>query len=226
MSKTIIIIMKHLRYIVIWLMLIPLHGLCKGEDDDFHRHRFGMSGALTSSDTWQLDFTYHYMLTRNIGVGGALGTWEQWYIDGMPSGDNWWIDSDDEHIGNIYLRPSLLLVSPRLFSAGLWIFALMAEPGVMMNVPYQRVCIEMSENHHITDYKYVSTSRGQWCAFECRAGIEANFMYGNITLGYMFSTLDIYGIRRNLHFDGVSFGDFYPRRRLMHGAFLSVTIGL
>lgn len=218
--------MKFLRAIIIILFLSPLLVSGEGKEDDFGRHRLGFSGALTSSDTWQAETSYHFMLTRNIGIGGAIGMWQQYFIDGYPSGNNWQIDSDDEKISNLFLRPSIILVSPRLFSLGLWNFALMAEPGVMMNIPYQRVTIDILEGYHTVDYKHASTSRGQWCAFECKAGIEANFMYGSITLGYLFSNLDIFGISRNLHYDGVRFGDFYPDRKLMHGAFISLSFNI
>ena len=55
---------------------------------------------------------------------------------------------------------------------------------------------------------------------------EKNLMYGSITLGYLFSNLDIFGISRNLHYDGVRFGDFYPDRKLMHGAFISLSFNI
>lgn len=218
--------MKFLNSLILMLFLFPLTVSSGGKEDDFGRHCLGMSGALTSSDTWQVDLSYHFMLTRNIGVGAALGSWKQYFIDGFPSGPGWEIDSEDEKISNFYLRPSVLLVSPRLFSLGLWNFALRAEPGVMMNVPYQGVCIDILEDYHTVDYKHISTSRGQWCAFECKAGIEANFMYGTISAGYMFSTLDIYGISRNLHYNGVSFGDFYPKAGVIHGAYLSLSFNI
>ena len=38
-------------------------------------NRFGINGALTSSDSWLLEYSYHYMLNKYIGLGGSAGTW-------------------------------------------------------------------------------------------------------------------------------------------------------
>lgn len=51
---------------------------------------------------------------------------------------------------NLYLRPSVILKSPYVkFKATEW--SLYAEPGGMLNVPYQRVCIEKTQNPMLTD---------------------------------------------------------------------------
>lgn len=47
-------------------------------EDETH-HRIGFNGALTSSDSWQLEFSYHYMFNRYIGLGGSMGSWQVWY---------------------------------------------------------------------------------------------------------------------------------------------------
>ena len=61
------------------------------DDDPTGKHRFGLNGALTSSDTWQMEMEYHYMFLPYIGVGGSFGMWKQYYYDGLPGGSDWWL---------------------------------------------------------------------------------------------------------------------------------------
>lgn len=56
--------------------------------EDKTHHRIGFNGALTSSDSWQLEFSYHYMFNRYIGLGGSMGSWQVWYEDGWASLQN------------------------------------------------------------------------------------------------------------------------------------------
>lgn len=81
------------------------------------------------------------MFCKFVGVGGALGYWSNYYDDGWASGSNWNIDEDDNRPSNFYLRPSVVLKSPSVrFKQTQW--CLYAEPGIMLNVPYQQVSIE------------------------------------------------------------------------------------
>ncbi len=196
------------------------------EDDKIGPHRFGFIGALTSSDTWQLEMGYHYMLRPWLGLGGELGMWKQYYSDGLPEGHDWIIDSDDEYLQNLYLRPSVLLVSPTLFHIRDAQFGLVAEPGVMLNIPYQSVGINKLEGLIATDYVSRGTSKGQWCAVDCRVGLNVKIGPVNITAGYLVSNFDIYGIARNIKYDGVKFDTFYPKKKLMQGAYLSLTANI
>lgn len=196
------------------------------EDDPMGRHRFGFNGALTSSDTWQLETEYHYMLNPYVGLGGSLGVWKQYYYDGLPDGRDWELDDDDRYLSNLYLRPSVLLVSPALFRIKDAKVHLMAEPGIMMNVPYQCVGINIYENGIETDYKSPSSSRGQWCAVDCRAGVTVKVGPANFSAGYMISNFSIYSIAGNIEFRGEKFSRFYPNKRYLQGAFLSVTLDI
>lgn len=216
-----------------WLLVVLLCACsiatasAKGEEDDeIGPHRFGFMGALTSSDTWQLEMGYHYMLCPWVGLGGEFGMWKQYYYDGLPGGRGWEIDSDDELLQNLYLRPSVLLVSPALFHIRDARFGLVAEPGVMLNIPYQCVGINKLDGLITTDYVTRSSSRGQWCAVDCRVGLNVKIGRLNVTAGYLVSNFDIYGIARNIRYDGVKFGTFYPKKKLMQGAYLSLTANI
>lgn len=64
--------MRKLLLVVFILITSPLILLAKETVDKTH-HRVGFNGALTSSDTWQLEFSYHYMLNKYVGLGGSVG---------------------------------------------------------------------------------------------------------------------------------------------------------
>ncbi len=196
------------------------------DDDPTGKHRFGLNGALTSSDTWQTEMEYHYMFLPYIGVGGSFGMWKQYYYDGLPGGSDWWLIDDDEYISNLYLRPSLVLISPALLKIRDAKIKLLAEPGIMMNVPYQCVGIDIYENGVPVDYVTRSSSKGQWCAIDCRAGVNVTIGPINITAGYLISNFNIYGISRNIEFRGEKFSKYYPNKRYLQGAFLSLTCNI
>ena len=54
--------MRKILLVVLILITSPLILLAKDTEDNTHR-RVGFNGALTSSDTWQLEFSYHYITT-------------------------------------------------------------------------------------------------------------------------------------------------------------------
>ena len=207
------------------LVVIPFVLLANNDEDKTH-HRVGFNGALTSSYTWQLEFSYHYMFNRYIGVGGSAGSWEVYYEEGWASDKNWNIDDDDNKPWNFYIRPSVLLKTPALkYRACEW--SIFAEPGVMLNIPYQRVCIESRHNGSATEYDYISTTKGQWLASDLRVGVSVSVSLDSdqfgVSAGYMMSNLDVYSQYRHLSYKGVSFEKFYSRKPFMQGAYISLS---
>ena len=189
-------------------------------EEDSLKNRIAFSGALTSSDSWQLEFSYHYMFNKHIGLGVSLGSWKVYYEEGWASGSNWNIDEDDNKPWNFYIRPSLILKTPSLkYRACSW--SIFAEPGLMLNIPYQRVCIESTSNWPVIDYHYISTSRGQWLAMDLRVGVSLDIRPCGISVGYMMSNHDVYSQYRHLSYSGVSFEKFYLKKPFMQGAFIS-----
>lgn len=207
------------------MLLLPF-AMCAedGKEDNFEftYNRASISGMLTSSYSWQLELAYHYMLNRYIGIGASVGAWNVYFVEGYASGKDWHIDSDDEKPGNLFLRPSIVLKSPAI-KVGQVDLGLFAEPGVMMNVPYTRVWIRRTTDWPEFDYKKVSTSKGQWCAFDLRAGLFANIGPCGVAAGYLMSNLDVYSQYRHLSYDGTSFSKFYPKKSFLQGAFLTLS---
>lgn len=213
------------RLLILFIALSALTAAYAGGDpyDLGHASRFrlGLNFQFTSFKTWQIDFGCHYMVTPWLGLGGSLGGWRQYGQWTSPEGPDWWVLKSDRHASNVFLRPSVLFMSPGWVKIGRTEWGVMAEPGVMMNVPNQRVTIEKSEHWDYEDNIHVSTGKGQWCAVDCRAGIYMKAGPVYILAGYTVSNLDIYGMYRHLEYDGVKFKDFYPKRKGLQGAFIT-----
>lgn len=192
------------------------------DDVDFTHHRSALTGALTSSDAWQVEISYHYMFWRYLGVGGSAGAWGNYYEDGFASGNGWEIDDDDNKPGNVYLRPSIRLCSPAI-TIGSVPLSLSAEPGVMFNIPYRRAYIKRFTRWPDYEYEHISTTGGQWLAVDLRLGVHVDIGRFGLTLGYLMSNLDIYSQTRHLSYKGTSFRTFYPSKPFMQGVFASIS---
>lgn len=208
-------------YLIVLLGIITTFPI-KADDEYFTHNRAAFSGTLTSSDSYSLEMSYHYMFCKFVGVGGALGYWSNYYDDGWASGSNWNIDEDDNRPSNFYLRPSVVLKSPSVrFKQTQW--CLYAEPGIMLNVPYQQVSIEKTQNWTHTEYDYISTNKGQWFAIDVRLGINMDIGPCGFSAGYMMSNLDIYSQYRHLSYNCTTFEKFYPKKPFMQGAYLTLS---
>lgn len=213
--------MKRLTTLFLFCMIISAAIARKTVGPD--RHRVAFTGMLTSSITWQLEGSYHFMISPYVGIGGGIGCWEAFDPDGFPWGQGWEIDDESEKITSVYLHPSVILRSPalKLGNVGL---RLIAEPGIMLDFPYSMVWInEVSPEGRFIDNHHIGTGRGQWCAFDCRMGLCVDFGQIDIIAGWMVSNFDIYSMRRHLSYDGVRFSKFYPRKPFMQGAYLSIS---
>ncbi len=222
MKKSIKVILS----LVTTLLALPCHAQDdqekREENFDFNNNRVAFSGALTSSDSYQLEFSYHYMFNRYIGLGSAFGFWKVLYEEGRASGNDWKIESDDNKPYNIYLRPSLILKSPALKIKKVDI-GIFAEPGVMLNLPFTSAYV--CQYTHWPDYKrkWIHTTGGQWFAVDLRAGIYVNIGPIGISAGYMLSNHDVYSQYRHLSYKGHSFAEYYPKKPFMQGAYLNAS---
>lgn len=201
----------------------PLKSTNPKEDPfEFGHHRVALDGAITSSSTYILEASYHYMINQHVGIGAGIGLNQSYSADAHPSGNNWEIDSDTSRPGNMYLHLSALFKTPSLiFKSISW--GLMAEPGVALQVPYARCYVEDLEHLQVTNRHLLSTNKGQVFSADARIGIYANFNRIGISAGYILTTFDINSYYRNFSYRGVSFDKFYPHRPVSHGAFLTLS---
>lgn len=66
-------------------MLAMVAVVVRAEDESGNK-RFSLNGTLTSSDSYSLDVSFHYMFGRYVSVGGAFGNWANYYEIGWASG--------------------------------------------------------------------------------------------------------------------------------------------
>ena len=104
-----------MKNIIIFLCILGNIFLANAQIENFEtKHKIAINGAVTSDITWQLDFSYHYMLSSYVGIGTSLGMWREFSYGGLPAGKDWEIHEDDEKTSNLFLRPSIQLISPTI----------------------------------------------------------------------------------------------------------------
>lgn len=187
-------------------------------------HQAAMTGELTSATTWQLELSYHWFPIKYVGIGASVGCWKQIEYDQSPATNEWRLSEDSRSMSNLFFMPSIMLVSPAIIRTEYVDIGIMAEPGFMMNVAYDKVVIENTYGTVIPqDYKEVSCNNGKWYAFNFRIGVYAIFDPICISLGYAYSDLDIYAMRRNMQYKNIRIGDFYPNPKSTNAFFLRIS---
>lgn len=212
-----------IKSIFILLLLCYILPIKAQQEEKLIRNKITVSGMLTSSDTWQIDASYHYMICHNIGIGASIGMWKQISVEGLPKGEGWKLYEKNEKLENFYIRPSIYLTSPKIVRLSECGINLFIEPGFMMNLPYNKVLILSQDKRGIThDLKELKSHNGRWYAFDCKAGLSLDFGEGGFSVGYIYSSLDIFAMRRCMEYGNKSFNDFYPSKKPLHGGYISV----
>lgn len=215
------------KYLFLASIFMSAHFRADAQDkrDMRDMHSVGISAAITSSDTWQLEAAYHWFPIRYVGIGGGIGFWKQFSTDAIPQGKYWKVNEKYKLPSSLYFRPSLLFVSPTIIAGNDFSLRLFAEPGLMFGIPYDKACIDVCSDEFLIPYayQYISSTKGNWCFFDSRIGISARIEPLNISIGYLFSTLDVYSMRRNMSYENIAFGSFYPEAKNVHGAYMTIS---
>ncbi len=215
------------KYLFVAFLFIVINVRSDAQDDSVSCtvHSVGITGAITSSNTWQLEASYHWFPIRYVGIGGGIGFWKQYSTDAVPQGKYWKVNEGYQSPSDLYFRPSLVFISPSLVSGDDFSVRLFAEPGLMLNIPYENVYIDICSDEYLIPHAYqkISSNNGQWCFFDARIGVSAKIEPLSISIGYMFSTLDVYSMRRNMVYDNHSLGSFYPKAKNVHGVYMTVS---
>lgn len=214
-----------LRYVLCVCISAFLGVKAKAQEDNA-RHKVSITAALTSGDTWQLEAAYHWMPVPYVGIGGGIGFWKQFSSSCVPSGKYWKVNEDYQYPSDLYFHPSILLVSPPVIRKEDFSIHVTAEGGLIMNVPYDKVCIDICKDEYYIPYeqKYISNNKGNWCFYDIKIGIATKIDPLTITVGYMFSNLDVYAMRRNMKYGNTSLGDFYPEAGKIHGGYVTISL--
>ena len=198
------------------------------EEFEESKIRINVTGELNSADAWKLEAGCHWFPIPFVGVGGSLGYYRQFSTTDIARGDTWWTNEDSEKAQNLFLHPSAIFFSPYIFRKSDYAICLYGELGTLLTIPYDRIDIDINPNEvRIPETsKSISSSKGAWCFFDGKIGLSLRVNKGAITLGYSYSTLDVYAQRRTMKYDNQKFNKFYPKAKGTHGVFLSIQIGL
>ena len=159
------------------MMAIPGRTAASSEDadDENRRHCVGVTGELTSGTAWQLEGSYHWFPVKYVGVGASVGLWKQIGGD-TPAANGWSVREDSQNAMSLFVMPSLLFQTPTLVKTEEVKVGLVAEPGLMLNVPYDKVYIEQTHGTGLPfEYDKVSSHKGAWPAFNLRVGAYSSF---------------------------------------------------
>ena len=155
-------------------------------DEQYRNYNIGVIGEIASNSTWQLEISYHWFPIQYVGVGASVGLWRQIEGDNIPATDDWRIKEKSKNAMNGFLMPSLILRTPAIIKTEDIKFGFIIEPGMMLNVPYDKVYIENTNavGIPVSDTK-ISCNKGKWLAFNFRVGIYASFDNISVSLGYV-----------------------------------------
>ncbi len=210
--------MRSVLFTIIFF-IYALTGVCQEK----YKNSVAINGRLTE-DTWFLDMSYVRMLNKFVGCGAGCGIWKQYLYEEMFHGRGWELNDESKACSTIYLRPFVQLLSPAVIKTSGCKFRLCFEPGLMLRIPWDYVNIDIIDGNRVYSNKYVfRCSKGQWLSFDCKSGLDVNFENFNVCVGYMCSTLDVYTYRRRFVFRNKSYNDCLPARKLMQGAFATIS---
>ena len=165
------------------LLVYPL--LCAAQEPE-PRHRLSVGASISTDDTYDYSAGYHYMICGYAGVGARVGAWSFFPDDGIIGETA----EERDRRENLFFQPSVLLVSPSLFSIKNCTFHIECEPSLMISMR-QDVWAPSGADGRYTEY---STDCLSW---HCDIGLSVRYRNLDFHAGYSMSNLDI-----NREYDG------------------------
>ncbi len=174
------------RTCCLWVLLLLSTGL-RGQASHC-KHECSVAANITWSDTYGLEFSYHYMPLRYAGIGLAVGSWRS-LDDGPTLLEVWYGDGTDYDYSNyqLYVKPSLLLRTPPLFRIRQWEFGLHCCPTLYIGTRPRLCYTTLTPDGSVKAVDY----RSDCLAWEGDFGLEIRSRRSILSLGYSLSNLDI-----------------------------------
>lgn len=213
----------------IFAMMMPLSILATNIDDgNSSGNRFAIEAASSVDiNTWRLEMAYHYMIQKFCGIGVSFGTMEEYTgNNNIPNGKGWRIDDNSRKVSHIYICPSVHLTMPgivKIFNSKIGLFA---EPGLRLFIPFSMVMIEKyhKSGGYIIGYDLVKSCSGKWAYMNIKFGVSVHTIHGIcFSLGYNYSQMDVYYLRRNMNYKSENFNKFYPPEKSIKELTISVS---
>lgn len=220
-------------FFIIFLSVLPnvfvwSKAVCHEQKKESSCHSVSLSGGLTFDDTWKVELSYRFTPFRYTGIGIGIGYWSQYGNEDIPHETMiWTVNKDTKDIGDFYLRPNIMFYTPSLFHIRDCYFAIFANPGAILNIPYGNANIDLIDNTGVvTGSDNVHNSHGKWSAFDLRFGLRFGTEDTHFFIGYELSTMDVYGMYRRMEYRNVKFNDFYPHCKNQKGLIFDISVGL
>lgn len=215
------IIMKK-NLLIFFFLVIGLH--LNAED----RNKISYLAGIDNNCAFHTEIAYSRLLNSVIGIGAGIGYYRQWNCDYYPQGEliskeynSWYLSDDDQRQSNFYIEPFLSFSTPALMKWQKGTFNLEVNTGLMLQLPYQSAQVvyanSFTQQH---DFHSISTHKGDWLNGDFRFLFNVNVNPVQFSLGYSLSTLDLYSGYRKMSVEGISFDNFYPKKKLTHSIFL------
>ena len=217
------------------LLCVGLHApSCSAEEAEPMNHwHLQLSGALTNSDTLEVDPSITYIPLQYVGIGlGFLFTntiHGNGYVYQTANSNLSFTLSERDYNYELALRPQLTFVTPAWYVNADKDVALKLHlsPGLTLPIPtngkytfdfyYNEPGIQESLRREI-----VKNTGAKACYFHLRTAVSLELEKLTFSLGYQFSNFDIYGGARNLVVDGKTLS--VPHSKDMHAAFAAIGV--
>lgn len=145
------------------------------------RNKLTAESRVTMNDTYELGVGLHRMLYKYIGIGGYIGYWSAFSDGGMIRASD---DNNSDRSANAFIKPTVLLKYPNLFSLRECTFSFQCESGLMISARqwYQAALAgtEKNVNYH-TDC----------LSWHFSAGLSAQYHSIGLSIFYSISNMDI-----------------------------------
>lgn len=166
------------KILLILAFIYPV--ICNAGNDDTLRHRLTLDGSISTEDSYDFGAGYHYMFCDYIGAGAHMGIWSFFPEDGIIGETS----EERDRRENFFLRPSILLMSPDLFTLGNCTFHLECEPSIMISA-------RQHINAYNDDDKTYHEYRTDCLSWRCDAGFGVKYRNVSFIANCAISNLDI-----------------------------------
>lgn len=163
--------------VMLLLLIIPF---MTSAQESAYRNSFTVEGSLSMSDTYDYAIGMHRMFCKYAGLGGYIGMWSAIPDGGMIG------ESGEERAEkqNPFVKPSIRLLSPPLFSLKKCRFSIGCEPGLMISAR-QKIRVLSDDSKTYKEYK---TDCISW---NCNWGLNLRYSVATFTVFYAISNLDV-----------------------------------
>lgn len=199
------------------ISLVPLAGHAQPESKRF-KNELQLTAGLDSYLAFEIEPSYSYMVHKNVGVKvgmrcvGEVVDNLRYDLVGGPV--HQWRVSEKRKIATVLFSPALRLRLPLVDD---W-FSFITEPGILLNlIPNEKVEFAYinTETFEVfpSNFRTVKNAGGGILFYHLKSYFSMIFDNWGMSVGYDFSTFDIYSGRRNIVIEGDALNTHLPPKK-------------